>query len=299
MTTMNEKSRFDWLDMAKGYGMLLVIWAHLIDEGSRAWIYSFHMPLFFLLSGYVFSTKNSFVVFLRKKIKTMIIPYFGLGIPMVLYDLSRYYQRDAFSWDNCRNHFERLMIQNRFWTLWYIACLFWLNIFMYALIKYIRSTWGLLFVGTVMAATGILYYKNGGVPLPWNIDACLTASLFVIAGYCYKVHNQRVNEIIDKKWLAWVLFYVFSAFAGIACMIILARRWTFSLIRYIEENSMLYYAWHQTIMIPLVTEWLETERFRMGANSAWGYIVLYKLRCLLLILRITTAYIFAIKRAGM
>ena len=54
---MNQRlsaKRISWIDMAKGYGTILVIFAHIHYGGLRTWIYTFHMPLFFFLSGYVF-----------------------------------------------------------------------------------------------------------------------------------------------------------------------------------------------------------------------------------------------------
>lgn len=49
-------ARLAWPDAAKGLGVLLVGLGHsrLLPEWASAWIYSFHMPLFFLLSGWFF-----------------------------------------------------------------------------------------------------------------------------------------------------------------------------------------------------------------------------------------------------
>ena len=44
--------RFDWVDIAKGIGMLLVILGHCQIGRYRDVIFSFHMPLFFICSGF-------------------------------------------------------------------------------------------------------------------------------------------------------------------------------------------------------------------------------------------------------
>ena len=46
MTKINE--RLNYLDMCKGFAILLVVLGHIYERGSMAevWIYSFHMPLF-------------------------------------------------------------------------------------------------------------------------------------------------------------------------------------------------------------------------------------------------------------
>ena len=49
--------RVEWVDMAKGTCILLMLYAHMpIDSNIRQIIFSFHMPAFMLLSGYF--TKN-------------------------------------------------------------------------------------------------------------------------------------------------------------------------------------------------------------------------------------------------
>ena len=80
---MNEK-RLDWLDVAKGYGILFVIYAHTDYGFIGNLLYTFHVPLFFFLSGFVFSNKYDFKTFFIKKIKAIVIPYFLYGIPMFI-----------------------------------------------------------------------------------------------------------------------------------------------------------------------------------------------------------------------
>ena len=143
MNTQTFPSRISWIDMAKGYGTILVILAHIGSGIGRLWIYTFHMPLFFFLSGYVFSTKYEFREFLGKKVKTLIVPYFCLGMPMVLYEtfVTQGAKSDKLGvffglvWD--------LIWQRRLWTLWYIGVLFFLNLFFYLLVKKCKREWTL------------------------------------------------------------------------------------------------------------------------------------------------------------
>ncbi len=45
------------IDVAKGIGCLLVLLGHslYINKHLKNWIFSFHMPLFFFISGYLFN----------------------------------------------------------------------------------------------------------------------------------------------------------------------------------------------------------------------------------------------------
>ncbi|WP_195202481.1 acyltransferase family protein [Phocaeicola massiliensis] len=71
-------SRIDWIDIAKGIGIFLMVMGHTsIPKLGGHWIYSFHMPLFFFLSGFLFqSGKYSWSQFIKRKVRTMVVPYF-------------------------------------------------------------------------------------------------------------------------------------------------------------------------------------------------------------------------------
>lgn len=79
--------RIVYLDIAKALCIILVVIGHYCPEGCPEWwrainrfIYSFHMPLFMFASGFVYiATKRDgerYGVFIMKKIKRLMIPYF-------------------------------------------------------------------------------------------------------------------------------------------------------------------------------------------------------------------------------
>lgn len=91
---MTNKRHFDRIDIAKGIGIILVVFAHTIvpqiRENSLAakfvwiFIYNFHMPLFFFLSGYLFekgftkyTDKGRFIL---NKLKYLMIPYLTFSV---------------------------------------------------------------------------------------------------------------------------------------------------------------------------------------------------------------------------
>ena len=84
--------RNESLDILKGVLVLLVVWGHAIQFGfSKEYvenykcfediifklIYSFHMPLFMAISGYLFyySIKKGFLQIVRNKVSGILIPY--------------------------------------------------------------------------------------------------------------------------------------------------------------------------------------------------------------------------------
>lgn len=68
------------LDIAKGLGIGLVVLGHLIDyfgaeiSGVYSFIYLFHVPLFFPLSGMFFKREDSFRFFFEEEIHPSLCP---------------------------------------------------------------------------------------------------------------------------------------------------------------------------------------------------------------------------------
>lgn len=69
--------RIEWVDVAKGIGILLVIAGHSFQLSWSAPIYAFHMPLFFFLSGlFVRSAYDlSFYSYAKKVAKRLLVPW--------------------------------------------------------------------------------------------------------------------------------------------------------------------------------------------------------------------------------
>lgn len=86
--------RLQYIDIAKGLCILLVVTGHIIQFnfsgiGSTtafSFIYSFHMPVFMLLSGYVAAlsqrriNRQETFIFVRKKFRSLVVPFFVWGL---------------------------------------------------------------------------------------------------------------------------------------------------------------------------------------------------------------------------
>lgn len=83
MTNSNQtnlkSNRIDTLDIAKGIGIILVVWAHARGIFS-SYIYQFHMPFFFLISGYLYSRNSTLKEFTVRKLKSLYIPFVSWNI---------------------------------------------------------------------------------------------------------------------------------------------------------------------------------------------------------------------------
>ncbi len=60
--------------------MLCIIAGHFGIVSAERFVFTFHVPLFFLLSGYFLSTKVSFLPFMKQKARQLLVPYYVTGI---------------------------------------------------------------------------------------------------------------------------------------------------------------------------------------------------------------------------
>lgn len=98
MTKIVEITRDARIDFVKGVCILLMVWGHLprlgaCHEGLERvvfWIYTFHMPVFVLISGYLFGSKTTEILNVRRVFVRMFKPYFTMSIvTIVLYWAAR------------------------------------------------------------------------------------------------------------------------------------------------------------------------------------------------------------------
>lgn len=99
MNSASPPRRVD-IDVAKGLGMLLVVYGHLLQTGtvgettwyafSRDAIYTFHMPFFMYLSGYVFFMTRRHVLtgtayrrMITARADRLLVPFFVFGLLIV------------------------------------------------------------------------------------------------------------------------------------------------------------------------------------------------------------------------
>jgi fucose 4-O-acetylase-like acetyltransferase len=98
--TPNSSSRLEFIERSKGFAMVLVVLAHLVQYGtlnSPEWydllkydIYKFHMPLFMFLSGYVFFYTRSqeraladFRAYAAGRANRLLVPFLAMGLAMI------------------------------------------------------------------------------------------------------------------------------------------------------------------------------------------------------------------------
>ena len=139
--------RNESLDILKGIGIILVVLAHIISrENINSFIYLFHMPLFFFVSGmtmyYSYKQDIKFKDYLLKKVKNILLPYFIFSLIWFVYwyiiERKIRSQMDISAIGNFVNIFVAKVDMSLYSpnvVMWFLPCLFMSEMLFYFLMK--------------------------------------------------------------------------------------------------------------------------------------------------------------------
>lgn len=207
--------RFREIDVARGIVILLVVLGHLVafDNFLWSWIFSFHMPFFFFVSGYCTNTKNfelSFFNYLIKCIKSILLMAVTCRMLYMITGVFGNVQNM-----NLNQKLVKVFLEPSEWfiaSLFLGRVLFWgyikiYKIFSTSKISLLFSTFSialLFFISTWWNESG-LHYKPQYFPFP--IDTSLIALAFIIIGFEARNNNISFNIQLNtiQKYLLYAL----------------------------------------------------------------------------------------------
>lgn len=229
-----KKQRILWMDIAKAFGILIVLIVHSGISLGPVTFYGgmFYMPVFFVLSGMTFTWREeeSFPEFMKTKARRLLVPYFGYNLFLFLFFFVKDYltagkiSREAFfplagilysrncllETDAVRNVYF-MQILNA--PTWFLTCLFVSLIVFWIMMRAAGGNLKRLFLinsGVLFTAVLLRYFCP--ILLPWSIDCALYAVSFISFGKALKEY-----EIVEKLYKKpWALLFLTAAFAGLS-----------------------------------------------------------------------------------
>ncbi len=172
--------RIEFIDLLKSFAIFCVLWGHAIQylrneyvfylDPVFEFIYSFHMPLFFIISGFFFSSslKLNIKDFLLKKGKRLLLPCF---IWAILFAICRIFiakiYGNNFEW---ATEIKNILIPLN-WKFWFLRELFISTLITYISLKLFKKIWlaCILSISFVLIAPFLdsLEYQRFLLPIFW------------------------------------------------------------------------------------------------------------------------------------
>lgn len=177
------------------------------------WIYGFHMPLFFMLSGalYTYSRKtNSFNELVKNKTLRLIVPYYTVGI-VYMFPLKRL--AGFYTKENYVEALQGFLLGSNSAHLWFLLVLFWCFILFYPIEKYVlqKNAWG----GIILVCCIYYWGKNGvfdstifsSIP---RLQTALNYLPYFMMGYLIERFRKKYNFSFCAKFIFTLIFLSLS-----------------------------------------------------------------------------------------
>jgi fucose 4-O-acetylase-like acetyltransferase len=305
---MDSKTRIEWVDQARGWGMILVMLGHVPFPGiAHKLIYSFHMPFFFALSGWLHNPVRyrKFTDLFQARWKTLIIPYF-------LYSCIGYAGL-AVEWGFGRKPWglsplDPLLSTLLAWrnstpydgTLWFVACLVMTEFGFHWLLRLSGGRALLAFIlAFVPLVQAIRFPIQLPFPYPWSLDVAFIAIVFFSFGHLirtlwntegFRKWSPRILVPALATWLAAALLggsidmysvlyqtpvvFVVGALAGIFSLLAVVPRIPASkVIGWIGRHSLVILALHDWFAFSLVLMLFHCFYPGGVAATQWGLLL--------------------------
>lgn len=219
---MND--RIVCIDYAKVIAMYLVIFAHLngffISYPINSFIYSFHMPFFFMVSGMLWRTSNSVNRDVEKSARRLLVPaaFFTIAFVVIMLPFyffageGKYLSEDSglLCHDNMFVMFFEMIIHNirtlflsrkmSTVTVWFLFALFYSQLTM-SLLCNIRQSWK-FFVLSFFCLLFVGFITFG--KLPFYIGQGVFSFIFFYLGS--RIDRSKLNKL--KWWYSVICFLV-------------------------------------------------------------------------------------------
>ncbi len=200
----DTKKRLDYLDMTKGLGMILVLIGHLQGDSIFTFspyiqplcvfIFSFHMPMFFIVSGILLAIKNDEVKPLKEVAKSrfrgIMIPYLWFSLFYLIVVVAALIKGE-------------IAVQTLYLNIWYVISGYGMNVLWFLPALYFGELLFILlrrrirdhipFITVVVLSNAIVYFLSYFVGICCGIVKC--DSIFPVV-FC---RDRKIPDSVCRK----------------------------------------------------------------------------------------------------
>lgn len=204
-----KKKRIEWLDSLRGFAMFFVVLGHIAANSSSQilLIYSFHMPLFFMISGATFRAGkySSFLACVKDKAKKLLLPYvflYLINIPFWYLNKkilgTNSHTLDEVLWGIVpANQSIETMSSG---ALWFLPALFLISVVFYGMVELDRKG-KLKLEASVLICFLLMVYLSlfYGKATPWHWAVVPMGIIFYFLGWAFIQNKDNFLKLVQGR----------------------------------------------------------------------------------------------------
>lgn len=203
----DEENRIVFIDQCKAFGMVLVIVGHLSTPSYiNSFIYSFHMPLFFILAGMTTNTQkildSSLKDYAKKTVANYLIPYFWLQftcLPLYFIRIQYLQGMDFSLMETCRGMIvgNARLYQFPVSATWFVLTMFLSRLIFAVIVKVSEGKPSLILILALICS--LVSFTQKDIDYPWHYTVSFAAVLFLYFGNRMMTWYKNSGEELIKK----------------------------------------------------------------------------------------------------
>jgi len=213
---MNQSQRYIWIDYAKFLSIFAVVYFHCppsLPKIPATSLGLFRMSCFFFLSGLLFNISKypSIWRFAKHRSKQLLIPYFSFFAALYIYWLLWGYKYDASGAPFYQPLFEYIYGRPALLDepLWFVSCLFALQLLFYLFIKVIKNRFAAIIVLFAIPFIPVFVDLSNA---PWMLEnVCIYFPFYGIASLYRKEIMQQLGKQKMQLLYGAILLLVYIA----------------------------------------------------------------------------------------
>lgn len=215
------------IDYAKGFAILLMLLSHCTPGESKlsVWIFSFHMPIFFVICGILtaYKLKNGFkstLTYLKTRCNQLLLPYFVFGLILIfLLQMLRFLGGQELT---IGHQLFALISMQGVESLWFLPCYF-LSELIFRLF-YLKRSPVVQVTFTSLLVVLLCAMDKMGIPEFWLLQLiakCLIGLVFIHVGFLFESIGFTKKSPLSLSLLAMGMCAVIAqvnGFVGISAL---------------------------------------------------------------------------------
>ena len=202
--------RIESFDILKGIGIILMIIGHLLmGQGTRLFdfIYSFHMPLFFIVTGY-FYKQESLAKLLKRNIGQLLFPYLIMCVIIIV--LTQIQQSHDIQTD------LKCAIKGM-GPGWFLLAMFWARLEFHCILKILPKFY--LLLSLVISTIICLIVNYQDLPPCFSFFPSIVGLFFISVGYYIRTnllldYNKKYSPIF--RLFGIILWLTISSYGNVS-----------------------------------------------------------------------------------